>query len=136
MVSCNEVVYEKSVINYTICVGYTRTEVVAMDYRTIGANLRKIRVQKKLRQEDVAERANLSVNYVGAVERGERLPSLETFIALLNATGASADIVLSDVLENGYIIKNSLLADKLKSVNKDELARIYDMLDVLLKHAK
>ena len=107
-----------------------------MDYRSIGSNLRKIRVQNKLRQEDVAERANLSVNYVGAVERGERLPSLETFIALLNSTGASADIVLSDVLENGYIVKNSLLADKLKSVSKDELARIYDVLEALLKHGK
>lgn len=107
-----------------------------MDYRSIGSNIRRIRTQNKLRQEDVAERANLSVNYVGAVERGERLPSLETFIAILNAIGASADVVLSDVLENGYIVKNSLFSDKLKKVNKEDLARIYDVLDVLLKHSK
>lgn len=107
-----------------------------MDYRSVGSNLRKIRVQNKLRQEDVAERANLSVNYVGAVERGERLPSLETFIALLNATGASADIILSDVLENGYIVKNSLFADKLRSVNKEDLRRIYDVIEALLKYSK
>ena len=107
-----------------------------MDYRSIGSNIRRIRTQNKLRQEDVAERANLSVNYVGAVERGERLPSLETFITILNAIGASADVVLSDVLENGYIVKNSLFSDKLKKVNKEDLARIYDVLDVLLKHSK
>ena len=107
-----------------------------MDYRSIGSNIRKIRTQNKLRQEDVAERANLSVNYVGAVERGERLPSLETFITILNAIGASADVVLSDVLENGYEIKNSILADKLKSLSKDELSRVYEVLDTLLKHTK
>lgn len=107
-----------------------------MDYRSIGSNIRKIRTQNKLRQEDVAERANLSVNYVGAVERGERLPSLETFITILNAIGASADVVLSDVLENGYEIKNSILADKLKSLSKDELSRVYEVLDALLKHTK
>ncbi len=107
-----------------------------MDYRTIGANLRKIRVQKKLRQEDVAEKANLSVNYVGAVERGERLPSLETFIMILNAIGTSADVVLSDVLENGYEVKTSILADKLTSLSKDELSRVYEVLDALLKHSK
>lgn len=107
-----------------------------MDYRSIGSNIRKIRTQNKLRQEDVAERANLSVNYVGAVERGERLPSLETFITILNAIGASADVVLSDVLENGYEVKNSILADKLKSLNKDELSRVYEVLDALLKHSK
>lgn len=107
-----------------------------MDYRSIGSNIRKIRTQKKLRQEDVAERANLSVNYVGAVERGERLPSLETFITILNAIGASADVVLSDVLENGYEVKNSILADKLKSLSKDELLRVHEVLDALLKHSK
>lgn len=107
-----------------------------MDYRTIGANLRKIRTQNKLRQEDVAERANLSVNYIGAVERGERLPSLETFITILNAIGASADVVLSDVLENGYEIKNSILADKLKTLSKDELSRVYEVIDALLRHTK
>lgn len=107
-----------------------------MDYRSIGSNIRKIRTQNKLRQEDVAERANLSVNYVGAVERGERLPSLETFITILNAIGASADVVLSDVLENGYEVKNSILADKLKSLSKEELTRVYEVLDALLKHSK
>ena len=107
-----------------------------MDYRSIGSNIRRIRTQNKLRQEDVAERANLSVNYVGAVERGERLPSLETFITILNAIGASADVVLSDVLENGYEVKNSLLADRLKSLSKEELTRVYEVLDALLKHSK
>ena len=111
-------------------------EVVVMDYRSIGSNIRRIRTQNKLRQEDVAERANLSVNYVGAVERGERLPSLETFITILNAIGASADVVLSDVLENGYEVKNSLLADRLKSLSKEELTRVYEVLDALLKHSK
>lgn len=110
-------------------------EVVPVDYRTIGVNLRNLRIQNKLRQEDVAERANLSVNYVGAVERGERLPSLETFITILNAIGASADVVLSDVLDNGYEVKNSILADKLKTLNKSEIARIYDVIDTLIKHS-
>lgn len=106
-----------------------------MDYRTIGANLRKIRVQKKLRQEDVAEKANLSVNYVGAVERGERLPSLETFIALLNAIDGSADLVLCDVLKNGYIIKSSVLTDKLKYIKQDKLELIYKVIDTLLENS-
>ena len=61
---------------------------------------------------------------------------LKTFITVLNAIGASADVVLSDVLENGYEVKNSLLADKLKSLNKDKLSLVYEVLDALLKHSK
>lgn len=107
-----------------------------MDYRTIGLNLRKIRVQNKLRQEDVAEKANLSVNYIGAVERGERIPSLETFVAILNAIGGSADVVLCDVLENGYEVKSSLIHDKLQSLTKEDKANIYEVLDVLIQQSK
>ena len=123
-------------MNYTICVRHTRMEVVTMDYRTIGLNLRKIRVQNKLRQEDVAEKANLSVNYIGAVERGERIPSLETFVAILNAIGSSADVVLCDVLENGYEVKSSLIHDKLQSLTKEDKANIYEVLDVLIQQSK
>lgn len=123
-------------ITYTICVGNTQMEVVSMDFYSIGANLRKVRTQKKLRQEDVAEKAELSVNYVGAVERGERLPSLETFIALLNAVGASADVVLCDVLDNGYEVKNSVINDKLKTLSKEDVSRIHDLIDVEIKHSR
>ena len=107
-----------------------------MDIYSIGANLRKVRKQKKLRQEDVAERADLSVNYVGAVERGERIPSLETFIKILNAIGISADIVLCDVLDNGYEVKNSLINDKLKTLHKEDVSRIHDLIDVEIKHSR
>lgn len=115
--------------------GNTQLEVVLMDFYSIGANLRKVRIQKKLRQEDVAEKAELSVNYVGAVERGERLPSLETFISLLNAVGASADTVLCDVLDNGYEVKNSLINDKLKTLSRGDVSRIHELIDVEIKHS-
>lgn len=107
-----------------------------MDYRTIGLNLRKIRVQNKLRQEDVAEKANLSVNYIRAVERGERIPSLETFVAILNAIGSSADVVLCDVLEMGYEVKNSLINEKLQALSKEDRTNIYEVLDVLIEQSK
>ena len=107
-----------------------------MDYRTIGLNLRKIRVQNKLRQEDVAEKANLSVNDIGAVERGERISSLETFVAILNAIGSSADVVLCDVLEMGYEVKNSLINEKLQALSKEDRTNIYEVLDVLIEQSK
>lgn len=106
-----------------------------MDLRNIGANLRNARKQKGLRQEDIAERAQLSVNYVGAVERGERIPSLETFIVLLNAVGTSADIILGYTLDSGYEVKTSTINDKLKNLSNVDIARIHDVLDVLIKHS-
>lgn len=51
-----------------------------MELESIGRNICKFRLMRNLRQEDLAEMAGLSINYVGALERGEKIPSLETFI--------------------------------------------------------
>ena len=77
-----------------------------MKLDTIGKNIRKFREIKKLRQEDLAEKTDLTTNYIGMIERGEKIPSLETFINILNSLGVSADMVLSDVLDNGYTVKD------------------------------
>lgn len=103
-------------------------------YESIGKNLRKYRLQKKLRQEDLAELTGLSANYIGMVERGEKVPALETFITILNALEVSADVVLADVLATGYRVKDSLLAEKIASLSKNERERIYAVIDILIQH--
>ncbi len=107
-----------------------------MGLETIGRNIRKFRIEKKLRQEDLAERAGLSEKYIGMVERGEKTPSLETFIHIINALEISADMVLTDVVSTGYAVKASLLTEKLERLPAEERARVYDVIDVLLHHAK
>jgi transcriptional regulator with XRE-family HTH domain len=92
-------------------------------------------MEKKMRQEDLAEKTGLSANYIGMLERGEKLPALDTFISILNALGITADAVLCDVLENGYTVKNSLLNDKLQSLPEAERNKIYEVIDTLIKHS-
>lgn len=103
---------------------------------TIGRNIKKYRIEKKLRQEDLAEKTNLSVNYIGMVERGEKLPSLETFISILNALEISADMVLADVLKQGYIVKSSLLEEDMKKLSREDRERIYLVIETLIKYAQ
>lgn len=69
-----------------------------MQLDTIGKNIRKYLLMKRYRQEDLAEKTGLSVNYIRIVQRGDKVPSLETFINILNALDVSADMVLADVL--------------------------------------
>ncbi len=107
-----------------------------MKLATIGKNIRKYRLMKKLRQEDLAEKAGLTANYIGMVERGEKIPSLETFIKILNTLGISADMVLSDVLDNGYTIKNSMLNEKLEKLAPEDRNRIYEVIDTMIKQSK
>lgn len=107
-----------------------------MKLDTIGKNIRKFREIKKLRQEDLAEKTDLTSNYIGMIERGEKIPSLETFINILNSLGVSADMVLSDVLDNGYTVKDSLLNEKLEKLVPEDRNRIYEVIDTMMKHSK
>lgn len=107
-----------------------------MKLDTIGKNIRKFREIKKLRQEDLAEKTDLTTNYIGMIERGEKIPSLETFINILNSLSVSADMVLSDVLDNGYTVKDSLLNEKLEKLVPEDRNRIYEVIDTMMKHSK
>ena len=70
------------------------------------------------------------------VERGEKIPSLETFIKILNTLGVSADMVLSDALDNGYTFKSSMLNDKLEKLAPEDRNRIYEVIDTMIKQPK
>ena len=107
-----------------------------MEPETIGRNIKKYRIEKKLRQEDLAEKTDLSSNYIGMVERGEKIPSLETFISILNALEISADMVLADVLKQGYVVKNSLFSEDMKKLSQDDRERIYLVIETLINYSQ
>lgn len=51
-----------------------------MDLSGIGKQIREARLQKSWNQDQLAEKTNLSLAYIGMIERGEKIPKLETFI--------------------------------------------------------
>ena len=102
---------------------------------TIGQNIRKYRDKKKMTQEILAEKAEVTTNYIGMIERGEKTPALDTFLLIANALEVSADMLLADVLYNGYEIKESLLSEKIGDLPAKDRERIYDVVDVMIKHS-
>ena len=52
---------------------------------SFGKQVRKLRLERRLSQEKLAELANLHRNYVGGVERGERNIAIINIVALAHA---------------------------------------------------
>jgi transcriptional regulator with XRE-family HTH domain len=55
--------------------------------RTFGGNVRKLRLQRELTQEALADEVELAVTYVGQLERGRRNPTLAVVERFANVFG-------------------------------------------------
>lgn len=107
-----------------------------MDTSSIGKRIRKYREAKGWRQEDFAERVGLSVTYTGMIERGEKVPKLETFITIANVLGVSADLLLADVLSTGYTVKSSEMTEQISTLPPSAKERIYSVIDAMIRFEK
>ncbi len=106
-----------------------------MDWRSIGENIRKKRLAKSWKQATLAEKVDLSNSYIGMIERGEKVPKLETFVHITNALDSTSDEILEGVLNRGYEIRMSEYIKKIGILPKEEQELIYDVLDVMLKYS-
>jgi transcriptional regulator with XRE-family HTH domain len=63
---------------------------VAPDPKSVfGQNVRRIRTEAGLSQEELADRAELHRTYISSIERGQRNVSIENIFAIAAALGVS-----------------------------------------------
>ena len=107
-----------------------------MSISSIGKRIRKYRESKGWRQEDFAEKIGLSVTYTGMMERGEKIPKLETFITIANVLEVSADQILADVITVGYNVKSSEMTQEIEKLPKTDRERIYSVVETMIDFSK
>ena len=87
--------------------------------RTLGRRIREERLKLNLTQEKLAEEVNLSMAYIGQIERGERSLTLDNLVAVANRLGVTVDYLLSDSVnpdeDAEYLILRQLLVGRTKS---------------------
>ena len=97
--------------------------------------LSALRKEKKISQQELAEKAGIHPNVLGRYERGEATPSVEMASKLANALGVSLDYLVG----NTDVELDRALIDKVVSIQKlpdeDKLAIMYS-IDGLIQHAK
>ena len=104
-----------------------------MDMSSIGKNIRK-RLAKSWKQDVLAGKAEVTTSYIGMIERGEKVPKLETLVRIINVLGATSDEILEGVINRGYEVRMSEYMERIGKLPKEEQNRIFDVLDVMLGH--
>lgn len=79
-----------------------------------GRRIQEIRKQKKLSQEQVAERAGISSNYVSRIECGKENPTLDMLIRLEDAL----QIELREMFDFGHAVSMKELKDAIQKFSQ------------------
>lgn len=74
--------------------------------RVIGSTLYATRLKFAYSQEQMAEKCLLSVRQYNDLENGKRLPSLQTFFNILIICELDANLLIKQIREKGYRVKN------------------------------
>lgn len=106
-----------------------------MDTSLFGKRLHEQRMSKGWTLEKLASITELTPNYLSAVERGVKKPSLDTFIGLAEALDVSADYLIRDSSENSSLsVVNDEIHARLSKLTPSQRNAVTDILDILLKN--
>lgn len=71
-----------------------------INQKLFGKKLKEARVNAKYTQAELAYEVGLSTNFIGDIERGNKLPALSNLILLANTLKVSLDSLFADSLDN------------------------------------
>lgn len=71
-----------------------------VNYSDFGQRVRTLRRSQKLTQEELAEQLGISASFMGHLERGTRIASIDTLVALCNTLKVSPQYLLEASLSD------------------------------------
>ena len=105
-----------------------------MDKIVLGRRLRESRIKRGYTQQALAKKADIGEVYLGEIERGLKMPSMNIFIKIIEALDISADYVLRDELSSGSTYIFDEITEKLKNLNPQQRKTAVDILDAYVKN--
>ena len=103
-----------------------------MDVKAVGQRIKTARERKNMTQEDLAALIDISPAHISVIERGTKIPRIDTFAAIANALGVSADELRVDVVDHASSGVASELSAAIEDLPRDEKMRVLKVISALL----
>ena len=99
---------------------------INVNYKRLGEKIKKERLANSLTQAKLAEKVEISPTFLGQIERGERVPSLETVVNIAITLNITIDGLLceSELSDAAVISELSLALSKMSNSEKTLLIDI------------
>lgn len=102
-----------------------------LDYQGIGIRIRRLRKDKNLTQQMLAELSDLEPSNISHIERGATKLSLPTLVSIANALDATMDELLCDSLTASKSVYEQEAAQLLADCSHQELKIITETMRAL-----
>ncbi len=103
---------------------------------TLAGHIRTRRKAIGITQEQLAERAGLSANYIARLEIGSNTPSLPALISISKALGMQTFELLKVEANYTWLNKAQEIAWLLESLNENDLGFVLDQLQATIRYIK
>lgn len=103
--------------------------------KVIGKRIQKLRKSKGFTQEQFSEMVGLSKNYISDIECGKSYVKIDKLIRIINSLQCTADDIFIDLIDNGYKVKSSHIAELLETLSKQDQEKALELLTVFIDKA-
>lgn len=104
-----------------------------LDYTIIGQRLKKARKAKKMTQEELSEKLDVSIAFLSRIERGNSQVNLKRLVQICEILEVSPGEILNGVSSKSSQYLDSEFASLLKDCSSEQQKLIYDIAKVVAK---
>ena len=99
-----------------------------VDYKDIGARIRKARQDQDITQEQLAEMVGVGTAHISHIETGSGTPGFSTILNIINTLGCSADEILCIEVAKARPVFNQRASEMFSDCSQDELKLITSVI--------
>lgn len=105
-----------------------------MDKLTMGDRIKETRKLQGLTQEQLAEKVDISLEYISQIERGLKMPSMQVFIKLVEILDVSADYILRDSISTRNLYGDKQIGSRLERLTPKQRVALEALIDTYIEY--
>ncbi len=105
-----------------------------MDKLTMGDRIKETRKKQGLTQEQLAEKVDITLEYISQIERGLKMPSMQVFIKLVEVLDVSSDYLLRDFVSTRNLYGDKQIGRKLERLTPKQRVALEALIDTYIEY--
>ena len=107
---------------------------VDLNLREIGVRIQKIRIEKGMTQEELAEKVGTSQKHLSQIEIGCHNMKLDTIAAIAKHLGVSVDLLLADYTDSKNESTLKVIMDEIREMSPKQLEMLRENINTIKKY--